>query len=142
MLPFGVPPIVPPAIEAGMKPTIAVIGASADRAKFGNKCVRAYARHGYQVYPVNPNQTNIEGWPVFCTITDVPVAHLDRVSIYLSPVLALGVLPEIAGKSVKEVWLNPGADDPEVLAKARELGLNVIAACSIVAIGESPADYS
>jgi len=125
-----------------MKPTIAVIGASADRAKFGNKCVRAYARHGYQVYPVNPNQTNIEGWPVFCTITDVPVAHLDRVSIYLSPVLALGVLPEIAGKSVKEVWLNPGADDPEVLAKARELGLNVIAACSIVAIGESPADYS
>ena len=125
-----------------MKPTIAVIGASADRAKFGNKCVRAYARHGYQVYPVNPNQTNIEGWPVFCTITDLPVAHLDRVSIYLSPVLALGVLPEIAGKSVKEVWLNPGADDPEVLAKARELGLNVIAACSIVAIGESPADYS
>jgi uncharacterized protein len=125
-----------------MKPTIAVIGASADRAKFGNKCVRAYAQRGYQVYPINPKETEIEGWPAFGSVADVPVAQLDRVSIYLPTAVALRLLPEIARKAVKEVWFNPGADDPEVLAKARELGLNVIAACSIVAIGESPADYS
>jgi predicted CoA-binding protein len=124
-----------------MKPTIAVIGASADRAKFGNKCVRAYARRGFQVYPINPKETMIEGWPAFTSLADVPVAQLDRVCIYLPPAVVLRLLPEIARKAVKEVWFNPGADDPEVLAKARELSLNVIAACSIVAIGESPADY-
>src|SRR5260370_10905677 len=112
-----------------MKPTIAVIGASADRAKFGNKCVRAYAHHGYQVYPINPKETEIEGWPAFRPLADVPAAQLDRVSIYLPPAVALSLLPDIARKAVKEVWFNPGADDPEVLAKARELGLNVIAAC-------------
>src|SRR5262245_12437110 len=124
-----------------MKPTIAVIGASADRAKFGNKCVRAHARRGYHVYPVNPNETEVEGWPAFRSIMEVPAA-LDRVSIYLPPPIGLKVLPEIATKGAKEVWFNPGADAPEVLARARELGLNVIAACSIVAIGESPSDYS
>ena len=125
-----------------MKPTIAIIGASAERAKFGNKCVRAYAHRGYHVYPINPKETIIEGWPAFRSIADVPTDRLDRVSIYLPPALTLTVLPEIAQKAVTEVWFNPGADSPEVLAKARALGLNAIAACSIVAIGESPADYS
>jgi predicted CoA-binding protein len=125
-----------------MTPTIAVIGASADRAKFGNKCVRAYARRGYHVYPINPKETEVEGWPAFRSIADVPAAALDRVSIYLPPALGLAVLPDIATKAVTEVWFNPGADAPEVLAKARELGLTVVAACSIVAIGESPTDYS
>ncbi|MFL5342837.1 MAG: CoA-binding protein [Gemmataceae bacterium] len=124
-----------------MKPTIAVVGASADRAKFGNKCVRAYAHRGYHVYPINPNETAVEGWPAFGSVADVPVAELDRVSIYLPRAVALRVLPDIAKKAVKEVWLNPGADGPEVVAKARDLGLNVIAACSIVDVGESPASY-
>ena len=124
-----------------MRPTIAVIGASADRAKFGNKCVRAYARRGYCVYPVNLKETEVEGWPAFRSIADIPVAEIDRASIYLPPAVILDVLPEIAQRRAKEVWFNPGAGSPEVLAKARELGLNAIAACSIVAIGESPADY-
>ena len=43
--------------------------------------------------------------------------------------------------NVEEVWLNPGADDGAVVARARELGLNPIQACSIIAIGESPGRY-
>ncbi len=119
-------------------PMIAVIGASSDRAKFGNKCVRAYAQRGYQVFPVNPSETTIEGWPAFNSILDVPAEKIDRVSIYLPPKIGLTVLDEVAKKAVGEVWLNPGADAAEVVARARELGLNVISACSIVAIGISP----
>jgi len=43
--------------------------------------------------------------------------------------------------TVEEVWLNPGADEPAVVARARALGLHTIRACSIIAIGESPAKY-
>ena len=121
-----------------MKPTIAILGASADRAKFGNKAVRAYAQAGYQVFPVNPKESAIEGWPAFASLADVPIQELVRVSVYLPPKTGLQVLPEIAQKNVGDVWFNPGAESREILAKAGELGLNVIAGCSIVALGVTP----
>ena len=48
-----------PKIESKMsKQNIAILGASRDSAKYGNKAVRAYASKGYGVYPINPNATN------------------------------------------------------------------------------------
>lgn len=122
-------------------PTIAVIGASSDRAKFGNKCVRAYAQRGYQVYPVNPKEATIEGWSAFKSVLDIP-GEIDRVSIYLPPSLCGKVLDEVAKKKTGEVWLNPGTDTPEVVEKARQLGVNAIRGCSIVAIGISPEELN
>ena len=121
-------------------PSIVVIGASADRAKFGNICVRAYARFGYHVYPINPKETEIEGWPAFKSILDITADSFDRASLYLPAALGVKVLDEVAKKTVGQVWLNPGADDPEVRARARELGLNAIAGCSIVDLGISPSE--
>ena len=59
--------------------SVAVIGASADRSKFGNKAVRAYLTRGFTVYPVNPKETTIEGLPAFASIDAVPVAHYSDV---------------------------------------------------------------
>jgi len=53
--------------------SVAIIGASADQSKFGNKAVRAFQQQGYEVYPVNPKATEIEGLPAFASIRDVPV---------------------------------------------------------------------
>jgi predicted CoA-binding protein len=121
--------------------TIAVIGASSDRSKFGNKCVRAYVQKGWTVFPVHPKETTVEGLAVSRSILDVP-EPIDRVSIYLPPAVGIRVLDEIARKKPAEVWFNPGADAPEVLARARELGLNAIASCAIVAIGLSPSEFN
>jgi predicted CoA-binding protein len=123
-----------------LKPTIAILGATVDRAKFGNKAVRAYAQAGYHVYPVNPKESAIEGWPTFASLADVPEQELARVSVYLPPKIGLQILPEIARKTVGDVWFNPGAESRDILVKARELGLNVIAGCSIVALGVTPAE--
>jgi predicted CoA-binding protein len=118
--------------------TIAIIGASANRAKFGNRAVRAYHAKGYKVFPIHPSASSIEGLPVYHSITQVPATILDRVSIYLPASVGLKVLDEVAAKPAREVWLNPGADDPQVVRRARELGLNVIVGCSIVDIGVNP----
>lgn len=120
-----------------MSKTIAIIGASADRGKFGNKAVRAFAQQGYTVYPVNPKESEIEGHPAFKSITDVP-GRPNLISVYLPPPVLLKVLPAIAAKGCDEFWLNPGTESDEVLAEAERLGLNIIQACSIVAVGISP----
>lgn len=117
--------------------TVAVIGASNDRNKFGNKAVRAFRQRGYKVYPVNPKETEIEGLPAFKSIGDVPVRP-QMVSIYLPPPVLVKVLPEIAARGCDELWLNPGAESDNVLAEAEKLGLKVVQACSILGVGVSP----
>jgi uncharacterized protein len=121
--------------------TVAIIGASADRSKFGNKAVRAYMQRGYQVFPVNPKLNEVEGLPAFPSISAVPVRP-EQISVYLPPAVLLQVLPDIAAKGCDELWLNPGTESAEVLAEAERLGLNVVQACSIVGVGLSPSQFS
>jgi predicted CoA-binding protein len=117
--------------------TIAIIGASNDRKKYGNKAVRAYLRAGWTVYPVNPRGEAVEGIVSYLTISDVP-DRLDRVSMYVPPKVGLQLLDEIAKVNPGEVFFNPGSDSDEVMDAARNAGLNAVAACSIVDIGLSP----
>ncbi len=120
------------------QPTIAIVGASADRSKYGNKAVRAYLKQGYQVYPVNPRGGQVEGLPVYTSIAEVPAERLERVSMYVPPSVGLGLLTAIAAKGCDELWLNPGSESAELVEKAVDLGLNPIIACSIVDIGMHP----
>lgn len=117
--------------------TVAIIGASNDRSKYGNKAVRAFLRQGYRVYPVNPNEAEVEGQRAFSSVRDVP-ERLHKVSVYIPPHVLVKLLPEIAARGCDELWLNPGTESDQVLAEAERLNLNVIQACSIVGIGENP----
>jgi predicted CoA-binding protein len=119
-------------------PTVAILGASADRSKFGNKSVRAHLSQGYTVYPVNPKGGEVEGLKIYTTLADVPTGKLDRISVYLPPPVLLKALEEIAARGCDELYLNPGTDSQEVLAKAQALGLEPILACSIVDLGVHP----
>ena len=118
-------------------PSVAIVGASNDRAKYGNRAVRAYARRGWTVYPVNPHEKVIEGLASFATVADLP-AIPDRASIYLRPEMGVGVLAGIKAKGIKELYVNPGAESDELMAEAIRLGLEPILACSIIEIGERP----
>jgi predicted CoA-binding protein len=121
------------------KKTIAIIGASTDRSKFGNKAVRAFQQQGYEVFPVNPKEETVEGLRAFKSIAEVPVRP-QLVSVYLPPPVLLKVLADIAAKGCDELWLNPGTESDAVLAEAERLKLNVVQACSIVGVGVSPAN--
>jgi predicted CoA-binding protein len=122
------------------QPTVAIIGASTNREKFGNKSVRAHAAQGYQVFPVNPKGGQIEGLQAYQSLDEIPVERLDRVSLYVPPAVGLTLLKQIADKGCDELWLNPGSESDELAAKARSLGLEPIIACSIVDVGMSPHD--
>lgn len=120
---------------------IAIIGASADHSKFGNKAVRAYKDKGYAVYPINPKETIIEGLKVYRSILDIP-DKVDVVSLYVPPTIGITLVDEIAKKGVPEVYLNPGTESDELIAALEENGIKAIVACSIIAIGKSPSQYN
>ena len=120
--------------------TVAVIGASSNRDKFGNKALRAFEQRGYTVIPINPTEAEVEGHAAFKSVMDVP-GPIDLATIYVPAPVGMRVMDDLARKGIPEVWLNPGADDLQVVEKARTLGLKTVQHCSIIAIGESPARY-
>jgi len=119
-------------------PTVAIVGASADPAKFGNRAVRAHLAAGYDVYPVNPRGGQIEGLEVHASLADVPVPRLTRISLYVPPAVGRELLPEIAEKGCDELFLNPGSESPELVQQAEQLGLAPVQACSILDVGGNP----
>ena len=122
------------------QPTVAIIGASNDRTKFGNKSVRAHQAQGYTVFPINPKGGEIEGLTAYASIAEEPVDRLDRVSMYVPPAIGMKLLDAIAAKGCDELWLNPGSESDELADAARQLGLEPITACSIVDVGMSPGE--
>jgi len=120
--------------------TVAILGASNDRKKFGNKAVRAFRQQGYKVYPIHPAAEEIEGLKAYPTILDLPTRP-QQVSVYVPPAVLLKLLPDIAARGCDELWLNPGTESDAVLAEVKRLGLNAIQACSILAAGASPEDF-
>lgn len=116
---------------------VAVIGASSNRRKFGNRAVRAYLQQGYTVIPINPNEREVEGLKTYPSVLDVP-GPIDMASFYVPPEIGERVIGEVAQKQIPEVWINPGAESDELLTRARALSLRPIVACSIVALGQNP----
>jgi predicted CoA-binding protein len=123
-----------------MPRVVAVVGASRDRRKFGNKAVRAFAAAGDTVVPIHPTHPEIEGLRAYHSVVDVP-GPIDMVTVYLPPAVAVTVLPDLLRKGIPEVWLNPGADDDFVIDEARRIGLDPIVACSIMGAGQRPSDF-
>jgi len=120
-----------------MSKVVAVIGASSNRNKFGNRAVRAFLQQGYTVVPINPHETTVEGLKAYASVLDVPGA-IDMASFYLPPEIGLQVIDDVARKGIPEVWLNPGAESDALIARAKALHMQPIVACSIVAIGQNP----
>jgi predicted CoA-binding protein len=120
-----------------MAKVVAVIGASSNRNKFGNRAVRAFRQQGYTVVPINPHEAEVEGLKSYPSVLDVPGA-IDMASLYVPPEIGEQVIGDIAKKGIAEVWLNPGAESDALVARAKALHIEPIVACSIVAIGQNP----
>ncbi len=116
------------------KKTIAVVGASHRPEKWSYKAVLAYRDAGWTVYPVNRTGLEVAGLKTYLNVCDIPEASLDRVTLYLPPRFGMATLADIATKRVGEFYVNPGAESDELVARARELGLEPILACSILAV--------
>jgi len=123
-----------------MAKTVAVVGASNDRRKFGNKALRAFRAEGHTVIPINPHEAQVEGLRAYPSVLDVP-GPIDMATVYVQPDIAMTLLPEFERKKIGEIWINPGAESDELMEEARRRKLNAIFACSIIGVGRSPSEF-
>jgi predicted CoA-binding protein len=120
-----------------MPKSVAIIGASSDPRKFGHRAVRAFRRQGYLVFPINPNEAEVDGLRTYASVLEVEEA-IDMATFYVPPETGQKVILEVALKGIPEVWLNPGSESDELVRLARSLRIEPILACSILGIGENP----
>jgi predicted CoA-binding protein len=120
--------------------TVAVIGASPHRYKFGNKALRAFREAGYNAIPITPHHDEVEGLQAYATVLDYP-GVIDMATVYVPPDIGERLLEGIAKKGIGEVWFNPGAESPSLVSRAQGLGIRPIQACSIIGIGMSPGAF-
>ncbi|KAF9926382.1 hypothetical protein FBU30_004014 [Linnemannia zychae] len=105
----------------------AVVGASSNRAKFGNKVLRWYVDNGYTAVPVNPRESSIESLECVKDLSALPGQPSEyNVSIITPPSVTKSVLEAAHKSGIERVWLQPDVDSPEALAYAKEVGLSVI----------------
>lgn len=114
----------------------AVVGASTDRSKYGNKVLRCYQQHGKEVYPINPKAPEVEGLKAYASLAALP-AKARAISIITPPAATEQVVRDAAAAGVQHVWMQPGAESDAAIATAESLGMSVIAGgpCLLVVLG-------
>ena len=110
---------------------IAVVGATDDPAKYGYRIYRDLKRKNVQVYPINPSRSHVDGDPCFAHLKDLP-ALPDIVNFVVPPAATLRVLEDCLALGLKNVWLQPGAEDAAVLEFLERQGFNYLAQVCIM----------
>ncbi|KAF0218368.1 MAG: CoA-binding domain-containing [Geobacteraceae bacterium] len=119
-------------------PAFGVVGASANRYKYGNKVLRCYLQHGRRAIPVNPNEKEIEGVPCVGSITDLS-PEVKSISMITPPQVTEQLVPVAIQKGITGIWMQPGAESAAAVKLCKENNINVIAdgSCILVVLGYS-----
>ena len=114
----------------------AVVGASRDRAKYGNKVLRAYLQNKRAVFAVNPNADEVEGVSSSPDLQSLP-EPVHGISIITPPLITEQIVEQAGKLGIQHVWMQPGAQSDSALSKAEEFGMHVIAGgpCALVVMG-------
>lgn len=112
----------------------AVVGASRNHEKYGHKVLRDLAEAGWKVVGVHPTETDIDGVPVFSGL-NVVTPKPDVAVVVVPPAVGLHILDDAKAAGITRLWFQPGAESPDIVQHAKELGLEIQAdgACIMVA---------
>lgn len=114
----------------------AVVGASTDRSKYGNKVLRAFQQMSRDVFPVHPAAEVVEGLTAYADLASLPLA-VHGVSIITPPGVTESIVEQAGELGIEHLWIQPGAESAAAVARAEELGMNVISGgpCLLVVAG-------
>ena len=114
----------------------AVVGASTDRSKYGNKVLRTCLQRKCSVTPVNPKADEVEGVPAVASLSEID-QPVHGVSIITPPAVTEQIVQEAIQLNIGHLWMQPGAESPSAVEAAEAAGINVIhgGPCLLVVLG-------
>ncbi len=117
----------------------AVVGASANKDKFGYKVFHCYQAKGYQVIPVHPALAELDDIACVASVSDLPDT-VTSISVITPPQVTEKVVREAAAKGIRNIWMQPGAQSDAAVSFCEEHGISVIAdgTCLLVELGCPP----
>jgi hypothetical protein len=113
-------------------PVVAVVGATDNPRKYGNRIYLDLKGKGFRVYPVNPSRDSVDGDAAYASLADLPEPP-DIIDFVVPPTRTLRVLEQANELGFTTVWIQPGAESDDVVTYLDEHGFNYVTdACIMV----------
>lgn len=109
----------------------AVVGANSDPDKYGNKIFKLLLSRGYNVYPVNPLYDEVENVKCYKDLSSLPEVP-EVIDMVVSPKRGMAVIEEAARLGIKNIWLQPGTYNDELIKLIDKNGLTAVKACVLM----------
>jgi len=103
----------------------AVVGATDNPQKYGNRIVKNLKGRGYEVYPVNPKLKEIEGLNCYPSLAEIP-EKVDVVDFVVPPEATEEVLKQCKELGLDRIWLQPGSESEKAINYCDENNLKVV----------------
>jgi len=107
------------------KKKFAVVGASDNPSKTGNRIVKDLKNRGYEVYPINPRLKELEGLACYCNLADIP-CKVDVVDFVVPPEVTEKTLVQCKELGLNRIWLQPGSESEKAIEYCRDNNLDVV----------------
>jgi len=111
--------------------TVAVLGASPKPDRYAYRAMEMLRQHGHRAIPVNPAFKEVLGEPCYASLSEIP-EPVDTVTLYLGKQRSDPLIDEIVAAKPRRIIMNPGAENPELTAKAEAAGIEAVEACTLV----------
>ena len=107
--------------------TIAIVGASANPDRDSYKVMQVLIQHGYQIFPINPNEEGnlIFGQPCYAELSSVS-GQIDMVDVFRAKDAIMGVTKEAIAIGAKVLWTQLDIANKEAAKLAEQAGLKVV----------------
>ena len=119
-------------ILSDVSATVAVVGATDNPAKYGSVIYRDLKRKGYRVLAVNPGRDTVDGDPAYATVADLPIAP-DIIDLVVPANIGIEVVRQALDIGYDRIWVQPGAESPELLTLLQQEGAEYLADACIMA---------
>ena len=113
------------------KNVFAVVGVSRDKTKYGNKVFHELVNNGYEVYPVNPNAVEIDGFKCYPDLKSLPKKP-DVVNIVVPPTITEKVVKEAFELGIKRIWMQPGSESKKAIDFCKRNKMEVLSGVCVI----------
>jgi predicted CoA-binding protein len=103
----------------------AVAGVSSNAEKYGTIAWRALRAAGKRAYGINPRLKSLDGETIYPSVASLPECP-DVLSLVVPARIGLDLVKEAVEMGVERVWMQPGAESPELIEWCAESGISAI----------------